>query len=449
MDSQNALDDPQMLAEQSVLGGLLLAPERAAEAFERVTAADFSVPAYAEIFRAMHAVHAEGKPVDPVLVVNRLRACGMLDQIGGAEAVVTLTDIVPTGHNLGYYAEIVAAEGRRRGVLRLLDQTRQRVAGGDADAALVTLRREIDRVESAGIGEEYPLLGDPLEEGEGEPFSLGGLFPTLEAFLNGGPRRKKVYVIAGRAGSGKTTALINLIAALKLDTDQKKWPRILFIEQEMTRKETRDRMISLLAQVKFAAVEHITAGDAHEGTVQMYGEKVREIAERISRLPVRFVESASLTPEHYRRLCGRMWKWPDGSTALADVVMLDHMQLSAKSNVADSEYAKLSELTGIIKSCAKNYNHAAFPLSQLNRDNRDENKRPQLSDLRGSGTIEQDADAVIFLHRLANENDGALAKVEIIFGKNRSGPVGFFPVEINFELNRFFDDGSAVRGKGY
>jgi replicative DNA helicase len=421
-------------AEESVLGSVMLSPDAANIAFEKLHAEDFYKPAHQAIFEAVAALFDGNQAIDAVTVADRLRRTGELERVGGAGYLATLLDGVPTTSNVGYYAEIVAETATRRRLLRagfmlgtFAMQTERRIEDV-LDAAEAEVFRVAERQVGDGLAPVGPLLQSTLERIEelgargGEITGLPTGFRDLDRRL-AGLQPANLVVIAARPSMGKTALALN-IAQNVAEHDG----TVAVFTLEMSREEVVQRLLSSMAGVDS---HRLRTGQL---TPDLWNRVVRETS-RLYQMPFFVDDSSDLTVTSIRAKCRRLAR----KRGLA-LVVVDYLQLMQSHAGSESRQQEIADISRSLKNLARELHIPVIAVSQLNRAvEARENKRPRLGDLRESGAIEQDADIVMFIYREEHYNPGSdqpgLAEVNI--AKHRSGAVGTVQMNFAAEFARF------------
>jgi replicative DNA helicase len=448
-DSVGRLPPQNLEAEQCLLGSMLLDRDVIGEVLLDLTDDDFYLPAHAEVFRTLVGLYDRNEPVDLVLVTNHLTAEGRLAVVGGVDALVGLMESVPnSAHALAYGRLVREASARRRLVGAAQEILRSVHAEGGRDAADLVESAEraifaIAQERSRDQTEAMPDLIkaalrriDALQDGgadttRGLRTHYGELDRKLNGLAPGG-----LYVIAGRPSMGKTSFALNILEHVCVRDGQ---PALLFT-LEVTKEQIAENMLCANAHV-----------DAHK---LMRGElsedeyiKVPEAAGRMVRAPLYVDDSPGLTIMRLRAKARRMKARHD-----IKLVVVDYLQLLSLGVNAENRQVEISRLSSGLKQMARELGVPVITLSQLNRAvEQRQDKRPLMGDLRESGSIEQDADAVMLLFReeyYNREKLDARNKAEVILAKNRNGPTGlidllFFPNMLRFENPTYLPDTGA------
>jgi replicative DNA helicase len=429
---------PQDLdAEQSVLGGMLLSKDAIADVVEILKGADFYKPAHETIYQAILDVYAKGEPADPITIAAELTKRGEITKVGGASYLHTLVQTVPTAANAEYYAEIV----HERAVLRRLVEAGTRItqmgyaADDDVDEIVNRAQAEIYAVTEQRTSEDYLPLGDIMEGALDEIEAIGSRsgemtgvptgFTDLDQLTNG-LHPGQMIIIAARPAMGKSTLALDFARAASIKNNL---PSVIF-SLEMGRNEIAMRLLSAEARV---ALHHMRSGT-------MTDEDWTRLARRmpdVSAAPLYIDDSPNLSMMEIRAKCRRLKQRND-----LKLVIIDYLQLMQSGKRSESRQQEVSDMSRNLKLLAKELELPVIALSQLNRGPEQRtDKKPMVSDLRESGSIEQDADMVILLHREdAYEKESPRAgEADIIVGKHRNGPTATITVAFQGHYSRFVD----------
>ncbi len=429
---------PQDLAsEQSVLGGMLLSKDAIAAVVETLKEGDFYRPAHSTIYEVVTGLYAKGEPADTVSVAAELQRQGLLERIGGAAYLHTLIATVPTAANAGYYAKTVSEKAIRR---RLVEAGMRVTQFGYNEAAEVDdvvdrAQAEVFAVTESRISEDFlpleALMTPALEEIEaiaGHDGSLSGAptgFADLDSLTNG-LHPGQLIVMAARPGIGKSTAALDFARA----TSIKHGMASVVFSLEMSRIEITMRLLSAEARVH---LQNMRNGRMSEDDWARLARRMGEIASA----PLFIDDSPGLNMMELRAKCRRLKQKHD-----LKLVILDYLQLMTPGKRSDSRQQEVSEMSRSLKLLAKEIGVPVVALSQLNRQAETRSdKKPQLSDLRESGAIEQDADVVILLHRDdAYEKESPRAgEADFVVAKHRNGPTDTVTVAFQGHYSRFVD----------
>ncbi len=426
-----------MAAEQSALGGMLLSKDAIADVLERLRPGDFYRPAHQNVYDAILDLYGRGEPADAVTVAAELDRRGLLKRIGGAPYLHTLISTVPTAANAGYYAGIVA----EKALLRRLVEAGTRVvqygyAGAEgADVAEVVDRAqsEIYEVTDRRTSEDFVPLEDLLQPTMDEIDAIasnGGLargvptgFTELDELTNG-LHAGQMVVIAARPGMGKSTLGLDFLRSCSI---KNRLSSVIF-SLEMSKSEIVMRLLSAEAKIKLADMR---SGRMSDDDWTRLARRMSEISEA----PLYIDDSPNLTMMEIRAKARRLKQKAD-----LKLIVIDYLQLMTSGKKVESRQQEVSEFSRNIKLLAKELEVPVVAMSQLNRGPEQRtDKKPMLADLRESGSIEQDSDMVILLHRpdAFERDDPRGGEADLIVAKHRNGPTRTVTVAHQLHLSRF------------
>jgi replicative DNA helicase len=420
---------PQNLeAEQSVLGAMMLSTEAMADVVELLDVEDFYRSAHGKIYGVLRSLFAHGEPVDVITTVDALRKGGLLDDVGGPLYLRDLVDQVPTPAGAAHYAKIVAdAALRRRLIAASADIMDLSYGGGqDADQIADEAEQRIYDVARREDKEETAILRDlvdqamlDLETIQNRESAYTGLpsgFRDLDD-LTSGLQPGNLIVIAARPGVGKSSLAMNMARNVAVAGEP-----VAVFSLEMSRTEIGMRLLCADAKVPWDRIRNKRVGPDD-------WTRVVAAAERLHDAPLHIVDSGNVNIVDIRAKARRM---RTGRTGLS-LIIVDYLQLmtSPSARRPDNRQQEVAEISRSLKLLAKELHIPVVALSQLNRNPEARaDKRPQLSDLRESGAIEQDSDVVMFIHR-DDADPERKREAELILAKHRNGPTG--SVRLTFE----------------
>jgi replicative DNA helicase len=416
---------------------MLLSKDAVADVVEVVRGTDFYIPKHEIIYDAILSLYSHGEPTDVIAVTDELTKAGELSRAGGADYLHTLTGLVPTAANAGYYASIVA----ERALLRRLVEAGTRITqmGYAAEGEVLDLvnnaQAEIYAVTGSTDSEDYvPLTEavtvaiDEIEAAKHKDGSMTGVptgFAELDELTNG-LHPGQMIIVAARPALGKSTLALDFARAAAIKHDM---PTIFF-SLEMGRSEIAMRLLSAEAAVPLQSMRKGTVDNRDWTTIA-------STRGRINDAPLYIDDSPNMTLVEIRAKCRRL-KQRVG----LKMVIIDYLQLMTSGKRVESRQQEVSEFSRALKLLAKELQVPVIALSQLNRGPEQRaDKLPALSDLRESGSIEQDADMVILLHReSAYEKDNPRAgEADLIVAKHRNGPTRTVTVAFQGHYSRFID----------
>jgi replicative DNA helicase len=422
-------------AEQSTLGGMLLSQEAVAEVFETVSGVDFYAPKHELIFNAILNLFGRGEPTDVIAVTDELNKQGNLVKAGGADYLHSLTGYVPTAANAGYYAKIVADKA----VLRRLIEAGTRIAQagyesqGEVEDLVNQAQAEIYKVSSQSSKEDYVPLSDSLEaaihEIEGAQKRGGELtgvptgFTDLDAYTHG-LHPGQLVIVAARPAVGKSTFALDLARNASVKHNQ----ATIFFSLEMGRAEIAMRLMSAESSIYLQSMRKGTVTDAD-------WTRLAAVRGRINDAPLYIDDSPNMSLVEIRAKCRRLAQQVD-----LKLVVIDYIQLMSSGKKVESRQQEVSEFSRALKLLAKELGLPVVALSQLNRQaEQAKDKKPELSHLRESGSLEQDADVVVLLHRegIYEKDHPRAGEADLILAKQRNGPTGTVVVAFHGQYSRF------------
>ena len=426
-----------VLAEQCALGAMMLSKDAVADVSENLRGADFYRPAHEMIYEAVLDLFGRGEPADPVTVADVLGRRGELNRVGGAPYLHTLVATVPTAASAAYYARIV----RDKAVLRRLVEAGTKIAGlgyagegGDVDEIVNTAQAEVYAVTDRAARDDYRPLSEimqdtvtELEEMEARPEGINGVptgFRELDQLTNG-LHPGQMIVIAARPAIGKSTLGLDIARSAAIHHHQ----ATVIFSLEMSRTEITTRLISAEAGIKLQALRNGKLQDTD-------WQKIARVLGQTNDAPLFIDDSPNMTLPEIRAKCRRLKQQHD-----LKLVVLDYLQLMSSGKRVESRQQEVSEFSRALKLLAKELEVPVIAISQLNRGPEQRtDKKPQMSDLRESGAIEQDADMILLLHREdVYDKDNRPGEADFIVAKHRNGPTDTITTVFQGHYSRFGD----------
>ncbi len=425
-------------AEQSVLGGMMLSKDAIADVVEVLRGTDFYRPAHELIYDAILDLYGRGEPADAVTVSDELTRMGALARIGGVPYLHTLISSVPTAANAGFYSRIV----RDRAILRRLVEAGTKIVqlgyattGGDVDDLVNAAQAEVYSVTERRSSEDYLPIGQIIEPTVDEIEAAGhrgeGMIGVPTGFadldrLTNGLHPGQMIVLAARPAIGKSTLGLDIARSAAIKNNM---TAVLF-SLEMSRTEITMRMLSAEARIP---LQKLRQGRLEDGDWTKMARTMGELSDA----PLFIDDSPNMSLMEIRAKCRRLKQRHD-----LKIVIIDYLQLMSSGKRVESRQQEVSEFSRAIKLLAKELEVPVIAISQLNRGSEQRtDKKPQMSDLRESGSIEQDADMVILLHREdAYEKESPRAgEADFIVAKHRNGPTDTITVAFQGHYSRFVD----------
>ena len=424
-----------LLAEQSTLGAMLISQEAVAEVFEYVTGNDFYAPKHQIIFEALLTLYGMGEPTDVITVTDQLVKTASLVRAGGADYLHTLTSTVPTAANASFYAKIV----QEKATLRRLVEVGTRIAQlgyaneGEVEDLVNQAQEDVYRVTQAGTGEDYVALNDSIEaaiaEIEAAQNRGGDLVGVPTGFteldeLTHGLHPGQLIIVAARPAMGKSTFALDLARNAAIAQNKP----TLFFSLEMGRAEIAMRMLSAESAIPLQSMRKGNIADSD-------WTKLAQVRGRINDAPLYIDDSPNMTLVEIRAKCRRL-----SQRVGLKMIVIDYLQLLTSGKKVESRQQEVSEFSRALKLLSKELGIPVVALSQLNRQaEQTKDKKPEISHLRESGSLEQDADVVILLHReaIGDTEHPRAGEADIILAKQRSGPTGTVVVAFQGHYSRF------------
>ncbi len=422
-------------AEQSVIGAMLLDREAIYRVMKTLRPEDFYREGHRNIFEAMLLLNESGSPVDLITVSEELRQQGTLEKAGGVAYLASLAEMVPTSANVEFYARIV----EEKALLRTLISLSTRIAGRGYDEGeepeklIAEAERMIMELGSRRVANAFFSIKDVfldtfshlefLYNNRGNVTGVPTSFGDLDRLCSG-LQPSDFIILAGRPSMGKTSLglCIGYNAALKHDIP------VAIFSLEMSKEQLAQRILCAEAKVD---QHRIRSGDLDEEDWQ----KLHETAGRLAKAPIYIDDSAAISIRQVRAKA-RQLKAEKG----LGLIVIDYLQMMQGSRRSENRQQEISEISRSLKGLAKELNIPVLALAQLSRSvEQRPNKRPVMSDLRESGSLEQDADLIMFIYRDEYYNPESEKKgiAEIIISKHRNGPVGSIELVFLKELTKF------------
>ncbi|MBE6962123.1 MAG: replicative DNA helicase [Ruminococcaceae bacterium] len=409
--------------EQAVLGSMLIDPECIKEVMDKLQPGDFYLRQNREIFETIYSMFSYAKPVDGITVAEEMQRNGTYDERVTRNYLVQLMEITPTSANVMEYVKIVRDKALMRSVAQAASEITALVQDGTGDAAdmleaaeqkIFAIRRGQGSRDMVPLRQVLPEVLDRLSEMSESDTHLPGLSTGLSAVdaKITGLNKSDLLLLAARPGMGKTSFALNV--ALNVAKSSQKTVAVFSLEMSAEQLVTR-----LLASEALVENGRLKTGNLRETDWQ----KIADAATIMNRLDIRIDDNPMLTVADMNAKCRRLDN--------LGLVVIDYLQLmtsaGGKGHAGENRQQVVSDISRMLKIMAKELNVPVICLSQLSRANeKRDDKRPMLSDLRESGAIEQDADIVMFLYRddYYNEDSEKHNIAECIIAKNRHGETG-------------------------
>jgi replicative DNA helicase len=419
-------------AEESLLGAMLLSKDAIASAVEVVSPEDFYKPAHGHLFEAIQTLYGQGEPVDPVTVAEELRRANLLEALGGKQSILRIQAGTPAAANAAHYARIVEEHALLRRLIGVAGEIAEMGYEMPDDVTNTLDRAETlvfevaNRRLASSLKGIYPALQESLEqlealfERDGSMTGVPSGYVDLDE-VTLGFQPSNLLVVAARPGQGKTSFALGAAAHVALETRKP----VVFFSMEMGYLELTQRMrTGRIPESDWTKISHAVG--------------------RLAEAPFYIDDNAHLTVMEMRAKCRRL-KAMHGDLGL---VVVDYLQLMSTPRRSENRQVEVSELSRGLKILARDLETPVMALSQLNRSlEYRTDKRPMLADLRESGSIEQDADIVMFIYRddAYNPESSDKGTAEIIVAKHRNGPTAKIRLAFLEHLTKF---ANMARGGG-
>lgn len=429
-------------AEQAVLGSMIIDPNCINEVAVQVRSEYFYIPQHREIYSAISSMYELSQSIDFISLLERLKKDGVYDETGGKEYLTKLVQTVPSSANVMTYVGIIreqyyqrALMGAAQGIIkdinentmdsgRLLDSAEQRIFE-IRDGREIGGLTHIKDVISAETYDRLTKINDPETRDDyiGIPSGIGALDKMIT-----GLNKSDLIILGARPGMGKTSFALNIARNVAVNAGK----TVCFFSLEMTRDQLAQRMLSSEAAIKS---EKLRTGELEpeEWT------RLTQAGENLSKAEIYFDETSNITVPEMKAKLRRMKR--------VDLVVIDYLGLMHSPRQNDNRVQEISEITRSLKIMAKELKIPIIACAQLSRGTETKGKshKPALSDLRDSGSIEQDADIVLFLYRDAyydseknsDEDLSDDSKAECIVAKNRHGETGVIQLHWDGQYTRF------------
>lgn len=437
-------------SEQSVIGGLMIDNHTWEDIVEILTPESFYHPAHKLIFKSFISLSSRTKPFDVITVSEELTKCGDLEKIGGESYIFEIVHNTPSAANIMAYAHIVHEKYLLRQLLTLSGKISENIFKtnlSSPDNLVEEIEKEIFAISysktvkknaSMHIQTILPRTINRIEEVRKAGSIITGLstgYTDLDN-LTSGLQRGELTIIAGRPSMGKTALAINIAENVAISSIDKEKKTVLVFSMEMPAEQLTMRMFSSIGKIDHQKLRHSKLDDDDYGALGF-------AVETLNKTNIIINEQAALSPLELRAYARRTTR----EFGKLDLIIVDYLQLMRVPENKGNKVEEVSEITRFLKSLAKDLSIPVIALSQLNRSVEGRNdKRPVMSDLRDSGSIEQDGDLIIFIYRDEVYNLQSLDKgvAEIIIAKQRNGPIDKVKLTFKGQFSRF-ENYSSIR----
>jgi len=425
-------------AEKSVLGAALLSKEALADVIDQIAPEDFYDAAHREIFSVMMELFRNNISVDIVTVCEELNRRKSLEMVGGRVYIATLSSSAPSTSNAGEYAKIVGEKASMRRLIRTAEEIREKGYEESMDAAdiLDYAEKGIFEIAQKGQKSDFSPIKEVLIENvamidraiqtKGQVIGLPTGFKRLDE-LTSGLQKSDLVIIAARPAMGKTAFVLNIAqnAAVKSGAT------VLIFSLEMSKEQLGQRLLAMESRVE---MQKLKTGNLERSD----WDRINMALDSLSKTNLHIDDTPGISVLEMKNKCRRL-KAEKG----LDLVIVDYLQLMKADGRTDSRQQEISALSRYLKLLAREMDCPVMVLSQLSRaPEQRQDHRPILSDLRESGSIEQDADMVMFLYRDDYYNPDSSEKpgiCEVNLAKHRSGPTETFELTWVSRYTKFSD----------
>jgi replicative DNA helicase len=431
-------------AERGVIGGILRDPDTLPDVQQILRADNFYFDAHQKIYQVICDLADEHQPIDLVMVHDRLKRNKQSEDVGGHQALADLWESVPTGANVEYHAKIVRDTAMVRNLIHasneILRDSYDRTQS--ADELVSQAERKIMEIAKAGlVGETKTLtqaIHEALQRVDGrigkDSMAISGL-PTGYVDLDNllaGLQNSELVIIAARPSVGKTAFALNVVRnVITSHLSGETSPVVLFVSLEMSRIELAERLLCCQSRVDSHKVRkgHLNADDI---------QKLMDAGDVLRRARLYLDDTPSRSMIQIAATCRRLQKKHERDGGLK-LVVIDYLQLIDPENRRDPRQEQVAQISRRLKFLARELEIPVIALAQVNRASEDrQDHKPRLADLRESGSLEQDADTVMILHR-PGKFDGTMDDniLEVIIAKQRNGPTGEVTLTYLKQFNRY------------
>ena len=429
-------------AEQSVLGSILIDQDCMELVVSEINADAFYLPQHREIFSAMMLMYTNSKAIDPVIIADALTKKGHYDTVGGREYLMTLAQSVPSTVNIEYYIKIVKEQFYLRSLVTISNTIIDQATGGEADASAILDRAEQmiydirqgkekngpTKISEVIVNDVYTKLAQITGEDKDKYKGIPSGFGMLDKYLTG-LNKSDLILIGARPAMGKTSFALNLAQNISMGARKK----CIVFSLEMTKAQLAERLLASQAGVESQKLK--TGEMSKEEWVRL-----GNAAGQFNDVELYLDDTSSITVPEIKSRVRRMKN--------VDCIIIDYLGLISSAGKKENRVQEVSEITRNLKMMAKDLNIPVICCAQLSRgtEGHGKNHKPQLADLRESGSIEQDADIVLFLYREDyyrndvdedKQDDIDANKTELIIAKNRHGATTSIELTFDKEFTRF------------
>lgn len=432
-------------AEAGIISAMFKDREVIQDVVQLVRDSDFYKPENAILFRAILEIDESGQLVDLVTMTNKLRKDNLLEKAGGVFYLGQIAAAPSSVYNVQQYAKIVQEKSTMRQLIKISDRIRNRCFEDaepvesildDAERLVLDISKQRQRNDVTRVDEIVSTNLEQIEEASKQVDEITGIpsgFIDLDHMTNGW-QRSDLIILAARPAMGKTALCLNMAANTAVDYH---YPVAVF-SLEMSKEQLVMRMLAAAARID---QKRLRTGQLNADEWGAFLQKIGPL----SSAPIYIDDTPAITIRELRAKARRLQS-REGDLGL---ILVDYLQLMGGSGHSENRQQEVSEISRSLKALARELNVPIIALSQLSRTvEQTKDKRPQLSHLRESGSLEQDADIVLFIHReeYYNEDTDRRGIADLIIAKHRNGPTGTVELAFQNELTRF---DNLIRDTGY
>ena len=437
--SENFMEQSMPFAEEAeagIISAMFKDREVIQDIVQLVRDTDFYKPENAILFKAILEIDESGQSVDLVTMTNKLRKENLLEKAGGVFYLGQIAAAPSTVYNVKQYAKIVQEKSTMRQLIRISDGIRNRCFDDaepvesildDAERLVLDISKQRQRNDVTRVDEIVPTNLEKIEEAAKQEDEITGIpsgFIDLDHMTNGW-QRSDLIILAARPAMGKTALCLNMAANAAIDYH---YPVAIF-SLEMSKEQLVMRMLAAAARID---QKRLRTGQLNPDEWGAFLQKIGPLTSA----PIYIDDTPAITIRELRAKARRLQS-REGDLGL---ILVDYLQLMGGSGNSENRQQEVSEISRSLKALARELNVPIIALSQLSRTvEQTKDKRPQLSHLRESGSLEQDADIVLFIHReeYYNEDTDRRGIADVIIAKHRNGPTGTVELAFQNELTRF------------
>jgi replicative DNA helicase len=425
-------------AERSILGAVLLDDKAVLTVFETLKPEDFYLDSHRRVFEKMHLLINNSKPIDLITLKDELQRANELESVGGAAYLASLTDGLPRAMNIEFYAQIIKEKSTLRRLIQISNETMARSYQDEepAEEILQNVEKAIFEISNqqfrSGFSSITPIVSDvfkQIEELSNQKTPVTGIetgFVDLDR-LTAGMHPADLIIVAARPGLGKTSLCLNIAEHVAI----KKHKSVGIFSLEMSKEQLVKRLLCSEARIDAHRVNtgYLNKDDWH---------RLSRASGDLSDTRIFIDDTANVKVPELRSKSRRL-----AMEHGLDLIIVDYLQLmSGSTQRYENRTQEIAQISRGLKGIAKELGVPLIAVSQLSRaieSRTGEHRRPQLSDLRESGSIEQDADLVLFIYReeMANPSEENNGLAELIIGKQRNGPIGTIQLAFSKQFTKF------------